>query len=176
VELDPAEPVAQAGGMTGYEQLCRVRGIVRAGGAEHRVDCLGQRTHLWGEPDWERIESTRTVAAWLADGTGVTLTAVRPRGVAGHDREEAWAALLDPAGSLHVDEPRLSTTYDGEGRQRRAGLELWLGDDDFPRRGAGEVLCGSTFDLGQLQLDCAFFAWHIDGRSGVGRYDLVRRA
>jgi hypothetical protein len=176
VEIDPAEPVARAGGMVGYEQLCRVRGTVRAGGSERRVDCLGQRTHLWGEPDWERIETTRTVMAWLDDGTGVTLTAVRPRGVDGHDREAAWAAVLDADGGLHADDPRLSTTYDGEGRQRRAGLELWTGEEDYPIRAAGEVLCGSTFDLGQLQLDCAFFAWHMDGREGVGRYDLVRRA
>jgi hypothetical protein len=176
VEIDPAEPVALTGGMAGYEQLCRVHGTARTAAGDQRVDCLGQRTHLWGAPDWDRIEATRTVAAWLDDGTGVTLTAVRPLGAAGHDDEAAWAAVLDPGGSLHVDEARLSTTYDGEGRQRRAGLELWVGEDDYPRRGAGEVLCGSTLDLGQLQLDCAFFAWHMEGRSGVGRYDLLRRA
>jgi hypothetical protein len=177
-EIDAGEPVARAGGMVGYEQLCRVRGTVRVAGAERRVDCLGQRTHLWGEPDWGRIEATRTVNAWLDDGTGVALTAVRPQGAAGQDDEAAWAALLDAEGSVHVDEPRLSTTYDGDGRQRRAGLELWIGGDEdgYPRRGAGEVLCGSTFDLGQLRLDVAFFAWHMDGREGVGRYDLVRRA
>ena len=31
-------------------------------------------------------------------------------------------------------------------------------------------------DLGSLQLDCAFFRWHLEGRAGVGRYDIVRRA
>ena len=49
-------------------------------------------------------------------------------------------------------------------------------EDDYPRRGAGQVLCGSSVELGQLRLDCAFFAWQLDGREGVGRYDLVRRA
>jgi hypothetical protein len=177
-EIDAAEPVARAGGMVGYEQLCRVRGTVRAGGAERAVECLGQRSHVWGEPDWERIDSTRTLSAWLQDGTGVSLTSVRPAGAEGQDTDAAWAVLLDPvAGSLHVDEPRLSTVYDGDGHQRRAGLELWVGgEDDYPRRAAGEVLCGSTFDLGRLRLDCAFFAWHMEGRQGVGRYDLVRRA
>jgi hypothetical protein len=176
VEIDAAEPVAAAGGMAGYEQLCRVHGTARTADGDRSVRCLGQRTHLWGDPDWARIESTRTVAAWLDDGTGVTLIAVRPRGAGGQDDEASWAALLDPAGSLHVDEPRLSTTYDAEGRQRRAGLELWVGDDGYARRAAGQVLCGSTFDLGELQLDCAFFAWQMEGREGVGRYDLVRRA
>jgi hypothetical protein len=176
-EIDPAEPVARAGGMVGYEQLCRVTGTVRADGTERRVDCHGQRSHQWGDPDWDRIEATRNVAAWLDDGTGVSLTAVRPRGARGHDAEAAWGVLLDPTGTLHVDEPRLSTTYDGDGRQRRAGLELWVGEeDDEALRAAGEVLCGSTFDLGQLRLDCSFFTWRMDGRAGVGRYDLVRRA
>jgi hypothetical protein len=176
VAIDPAEPIAAAGGMAGYEQLCRVHGTARTADGERSVHCHGQRTHLWGEPDWDRIESTRTVGAWLDDGTGVTLTSVRPRGAGGQDEEATWAAVLDPAGSLYVDDPRLSTTYDADGRQRRAGLELWVGDDGYARRGAGQVLCGSTFDLGELQLDCAFFAWHMDGREGVGRYDLVRRA
>jgi len=38
------------------------------------------------------------------------------------------------------------------------------------------VLCGSTLELGPLALDCAFFAWHIEGREGVGRYDILRPA
>jgi hypothetical protein len=176
-ELDPGEPVARAGGMAGYEQLCRVTGTVRARGREHTVDCLGQRSHTWGEPDWERIDSTRMVTAWLEDGTGVTLTSVRPAGAPGHDADAIWGVLLGPEATVHIDEPRISTTSDGDGRQRRVGLELWLGgDDDVAHRAAGEVLCGSTFDLGQLRLDCSFFAWHMDGRRGVGRYDLVRRA
>jgi len=175
-EIDAAEPVAAAGGMVGYEQLCRVTGTVVARGKERAIECLGQRSHLWGEPDWERIDATRTVAAWLDDGTGFALTAVRPDGARGHDRDAAWAVLLDADGSLHVDQPRLSTTYDADGHQRRAGLELWLGEGDHARRAAGEVLCGSSFDLGPLRLDCAFLRWHMGGREGVGRYDLVRRA
>ncbi len=175
--LGEDEAAAQAGGMTGYEQLCLVHGTVRTGGRAHELRCLGQRGHLWGEPDWSRIETTRTVTAWLEDGTGMSLTAVRPAGAADHAAEATWAALLGGAGSLRVDEPRLSTTYDGEGRQRRAGLELWVGEEDaYPRRGAGELLCGSTLDLGQLRLDCAFFTWRVDGRSGIGRYDVLRQA
>jgi len=177
VEIDPAEPLARVGGMSGYEQLCRVQGTVRAGGAEHAVHCLGQRSRAWGEPDWERMEATRTLSAWLDDGTGLSVAAVRPAGARAHDEEVHWGAVLDPAGSLHVDEPRLSTTYDGDGRQRRAGLELWIEEaDGAPRRAAGEVVCGSTLDLGELRLDAAVFRWHVDGRRGVGRYDILRCA
>jgi hypothetical protein len=88
-----------------------------------------------------------------------------------------WAAILGPGGSAGIADPRLSTTYDGDGHQRRAGLELWMDEDDhaLPARGSGEVLCGSTLDLGQLRLDCAFFRWRLEGREGVGRYDVLRR-
>jgi hypothetical protein len=172
-DIEPSEPLAQAGGMTGYEQLCRVHGTLRG----RAVRCLGQRGHSWGEPDWQQILQTRALAAWLDDGSGVVLSAVRPAGAAGHEPEATWASLLTPAGSLRVDEPRLTTTYDDAGRQRRAALELWVGEDDaYPRRAAGEVVCGSTLDLGQLRLDCAFLRWRMDGRSGTGRYDLLRRA
>jgi hypothetical protein len=76
-----------------------------------------------------------------------------------------------------VAEPLLSTTYDDEDRQHTAGLELWVGEDDgYPLRAAGQVLCGTTLDLGTLRMDCAFFRWQMEGRRGVGRYDVVRRA
>ena len=83
----------------------------------------------------------------------------------------------EPGRLLEIDDGRLSTTYDADGHARRAGLELWPADEEeWARRGAGEVLCGSSLDLGALRLDCAFFRWHLEGRAGVGRYDIVRRA
>ena len=76
---------------------------------------------------------------------------------------------------MRVEDPRLSTGYDGEQRQRRAGLELWLDEESHARRAAGEVVCGTSLDLGRLRLDCAFLRWHMEGREGVGRYDILRR-
>jgi len=172
-ELDAGDPAARAGGMEGYEQLCRVTGSVRG----RTVDCLGQRGHAWGAADWSRIDLARSLAAWLEDGSGIALTAIRPARAESHADEATWAALLEPSAPVAVAEPRLSTTYDADGRQRRAGLELWVNEeDDYPHRGAGQVLCGSSLELGELRLDCAFFAWHVDGRDGVGRYDVLRRA
>jgi hypothetical protein len=169
--------VARVGGLAGYEQLCRVEGTARLGGVEHTVRCLGQRSHLWGAPDWDRLGVTRTLSAWLDDGTAIAMATAAPAGAEGHDGEARWAALLDPAGSLHVADPRLSTTYDGDGHQRRAGLELWVGEqDELPRRAAGEVVAGSTLELGEVRLDAAVFAWHAQGRRGVGRYDVLRSA
>jgi hypothetical protein len=171
----PAESPA-LGGMAGYDQPCRVRGSVRAGGREVTVDALGGRGRAWGDPDWEQIELTRSVAAWT-DGAAAALTAIRPAGARHHADEATWAAVWEPEGLLEIDDGRLSTTYDADGHTRRAGLELWpVGDESWARRGAGEVLCGSSLDLGSLRLDCAFFRWHLEGRAGVGRYDIVRRA
>ena len=51
-----------------------------------------------------------------------------------------------------------------------------MSDDGPVRRAAGEVLCGTTLDLGRLRLDCSFLAWRMEGRVGVGRYDILRRS
>ena len=174
--LDAAAPVARAGGMEGYEQLCRVTGTVSHGGRTHQVRCLGQRGQLWGRPDWGRIELARTVSAWLGDDRALTLTAVRPAKAKGHLDEAVSGFLFEGGEPVAIDDPRLSTTYDGEQRQRRAGLELWMDEEaHFAHRMAGEVLCGTTLDLGEQRLDSAFFRWRMDGREGVGRYDVLRR-
>jgi hypothetical protein len=179
-ELAPDSAVARAGGMAGFEQPVRVRGQARVGDARVAVDGLGQRGHSWGAPDWERIELARTVSAWMGDDLAVSLTAIRPSGKRDHSQEAIAASILERADggaprAIDVADPRLSTTYDGGGRQRNAGLELWV-DDDYPRRAAGEVACGTSLDLGRLRLDCAFFRWRMEGRQGFGRYDVLRRA
>jgi hypothetical protein len=181
-ELEPGDPAAKLGGMEGYEQLVEVEGVVTVDGAERRFRGHGERGHSWGAPDWDRLAVARTLGVWFGDGTGVTATAVRPAKAASHADEAIHAVIVDAAGEdgdlapVVVADPRISTTYDGEGRQRHAGLELYVGEDDaYARRAAGEVACGTTLDLGRLRLDCAFFRWRMEGRTGVGRYDVLRR-
>ena len=174
--LDAEDPVARAGGMEGYEQLCSVSGTVRVGERRVAVRCLGQRGHLWGTPDWNRIELARTLSAWMGADRAVTLTALRPAKAKHHDEEAVAGFLIDGGEPLAIFDPRLSTTYDGSLRQRRAGLELWMQEDGgLARRAAGEVLCGTTVDLGDLRLNSAFFHWRMEGREGTGRYDVLRR-
>jgi hypothetical protein len=181
-ELPPEDPVARAGGMAGFEQACRVTGSATVAGVRVAVDGLGQRGHSWGAPDWDRIALARTVGAWLGDDLAVSLTAIRPAGAKHHDDERVAATILDrdPESGAErataVVDPRLSTTYDADGRQLAAGLELFVDEESFPRRAAGEVACGTTLDLGRLTLHCAFFRWRMEGRTGVGRYDVLARA
>ena len=177
LDVEALAPAAQlsVGGMDGYDQLCRVRGTVQG----RRVDCLGQRGHAWGHADWSKLELARTVTAWLDEGTAVTLSAVRPTSAKHHADEAIAASVILDGAQVAVIEPRLSTTYDADGRHVHAGLELWVvdGDGEYPHRAAGSVRCGATVAMaGDLRLDCAFFAWHMEGRAGVGRYDIVRRA
>jgi hypothetical protein len=175
-EVDPESGVAQAGGMAGYEQLCNVTGSVRHGGRSHPVRCLGQRGHGWGTPDWSRIELARTLSAWMGADRAVTLTAVRPAKAKHHDEEAVGGFLIDGGEPVAIFDPRLSTTYDGRLRQRSAGLELWMSEEGgYARRAAGQALCGTTIDLGELRLDSAFFQWRMEGRVGTGRYDVLRR-
>ena len=174
--LDPDSAVAQVGGMAGYEQLCGVTGSVRHGGRSLRVNCLGQRGHGWGTPDWGRIELARTLSAWMGADRAVTLMAVRPAKAKHHDAEAVGGFLIDRGEPIAVFDPRLSTTYDGELRQRRAGLELWMSEEGgHARRAAGAAVCGTTVDLGDLRLDSSFFEWRMEGRVGTGRYDVLRR-
>ncbi|HEU4974586.1 MAG TPA: hypothetical protein VFT50_05810 [Baekduia sp.] len=183
-QLEAGLPAGRLGGMEGYDQLVRVTGTVTVGGRERRFTGRGQRGHSWGAPDWDRLSVARTLGVWLEGDTGVTLTAVRPAKASSHADEAVHAVLLSPAHegagdsvATVVADPRLSTTYDADGRQRHAGLELYLTEDaDYARRAAGEVACGTTLDLGRLRLDCAFFRWRMEGRTGVGRYDILRRA
>lgn len=170
------DPVARIGGLEGYEQLCNVTGTVRVGGRAVAVRCLGQRGHLWGVPDWSRIELARTLTVWMGGDRAVHLTAVRPAKAKHHDEEVIAGFLIDGGPPQAIFDPRLSTSYDAEMHQRRAGLELWMEEEGgLARRVAGEAFCGTRVDLGDLRLDSAFFRWRMEGREGVGRYDLLRR-
>ena len=173
MELTSDSAAGRAGGMEGSEWFCRVSGT--AGGVP--LTGLGQRGTSWGEPDWAKMTLARTVTAWFDDAHAISLAAIRPAKAKSHADEAVTAFVLGEEAPMEIEDPRLSTTYDAEGRQRSAGLELYVGaDDEYPIRAAGEVVAGTTLDLGRLRLECAFFRWRMHGRSGLGRYDVLRRA
>jgi len=108
----------------------------------------------------------------------VMIGAFRPAKAKDHGRDEVAAVVLEglPPAPVAIADPLLSTAYDTDGHQRRAGWELWPeAEEAYARRGAGEVVCGTSLDLGRLRLDCAFFRFRMEGREGVGRYDVLRR-
>ena len=122
-----------------------------------------------------QLDALRTVSAIMDEKNALVALARRPRGALGHGEERVGAVLIDEGRFLEVDEARLSTVYDGEGRQRSAGLELWLRGEEFPRRGSGVVVAGSSLQLEEVDVHAAVFRWRLDGREGVGAYELMAR-
>jgi hypothetical protein len=175
--FSPDSDVVRATGMERYEQLCRVRGTVTVAGRGTEVDCLGQRGHAWGDGDRDGIAAARSLGVWLEDGAGLVMETARPAGAAGHDVEAISAFLFDAERPepVAVADPRLSIEYGPDGQARRAGLELWVSEeDDYPIRVAGAVAFRSTLPHDGHELECAFVDWSVDGRKGVGSYEVVR--
>jgi hypothetical protein len=169
LRLEPVSPEVDLDGVTA--RICRVAGQVEG----TKVAGLGTFSITSVAPRWEELQAVRSISALVDEGTGLLALARRPRGAAGHGDEQVRAGLyLD--GELHeVEEARISTVYDGGGRQRSAGLELWLPEEEYPRRGSGLVIAGSSFDLEAIQVHAAVFRWRLDGREGIGAYELMVR-
>jgi hypothetical protein len=169
LRLEPASPELDLGGVTA--RICRVTG--EAGGRS--VKCLGTFSLTTVTPRWEELDAIRSLSALVDEGNGLLALARRPRGAKGHGEELVRAGLLVD-GVLHeVEEARISTVYDGDGRQRSAGLELWLPGEEFPRRGSGLVIAGSSLELDPVRVHAAVFRWRLDGREGIGAYELMVR-
>jgi hypothetical protein len=169
LKLEPVSAAVELNGVTA--RICRVAGQVDA----TTVDCLGTFSITTIAPRWEELQAVRSISALVDEGTGLLALARRPRDAPGHGDEEVSAGLFID-GELHqVEEARISTVYDGGGRQRSAGLELWLPDEEYPRRGSGLVIAGSTFELETIQVHAAVFRWRLDGREGIGAYELMVR-
>jgi hypothetical protein len=148
---------------------------VRGEAAGRRVDCLGTVSETDAPPRWEELDALRTISALVDERHALLAIARRPRGAVGHGEERITARLVEDDGLLEVEQARISTVYDGGGRQRSAGLELWISGEEYPRRGSGLVIAGSSLDLEEIEVHAAVFRWRLDGREGIGAYELMVR-
>jgi hypothetical protein len=169
LEFEPFTPPADLGGARA--RVARVRG--RAGGKP--IECLGTVGETVEPPAWEGLDSVRLVSALFDEEHAVLLVARRPRGAVGHGQEVVVAHVLSGEEMLAVEQARVSTVYDAEGRQRSAGLELWLPGEDFPRRASGSARAGLSLTLEGLRVDAALMAWRMEGRDGAGVYEVTLR-
>jgi hypothetical protein len=169
LRFDPIAPPASLSGLR--ITLCAVIGTVGA----TRVDCLGTASETTEPPAWAELDAVRGVTAVFGPDRAVFLLARRPRGVMGHGHELVEASLLLDGELADVETARLSTVYDGEGRQRNAGVELYLPEEDFPRRLSGTVRAGASLSLEGLRVNAAMFGWQMEGREGAGLYELAVR-
>jgi hypothetical protein len=177
------EPVAAEGPEPaghGFDQLCRVAGRFSVSGQDQDVTSAGVRgARDGGLRGANGFESVREVAVWFEPADGLALTAFRPAGAKGQDGDVISAAVLDAESWAPVEDPRLSTTYAGDGWASRAGLELWLAADEDQqelRRAAGEAVgARASAVAGDLELRAELFRWHSRGRDGTGVYVLTTR-
>jgi hypothetical protein len=169
VELEPVSEAMELGGVSA--RVCHVTGEV--GGTS--VDCLGTASETREAPEWDELDALRSISVLAAEDHALLALARRPRGAEGHGQELVTAKLLSEGELLTVEDARISTVYDGDGRQRTAGLELWLPGEDFPRRVSGSARAGASLTLEGLRVHAAVFQWRMEGREGTGEYDIVVR-
>jgi hypothetical protein len=150
-------------------RVCRVGGTVDG----ERLDCLGTATETLKPPRWDDLDALRGLSALFDEEHAVLALARRPRGAVGHGQEQVVAWLVSGGDVRRVEDARISTVYDGDGRQRNAGLELWMPGEDFPRRASGTAVAGTTLTLEGLRVNAAVFSWRMEGRDGAGAYEVT---
>jgi hypothetical protein len=118
----------------------------------------------------------RSIGIVFADGGLLALTSSLPAGRREHGEEQIAAVLCDPDGApVEFEEALLSTEYGEDGVQRRATLELWPdGEDGQPLRGAGTLISSVSVRRPGLNAEIAFFRWSVEGREGLGTYEVAR--
>jgi hypothetical protein len=118
----------------------------------------------------------RSIGIVFSDGGLLALTARLPGGRGSHGDEEVAAVLCDPdAAPVEFEEALLSTEYGEDGVQRRATLELWSdAEEGRPLRGAGTLISSVAVRRDGLDSTIAFFRWSVEGREGLGHYEVSR--
>jgi hypothetical protein len=118
----------------------------------------------------------RSIGIVFSDGGLLALTSALPAGASEHGEEEVAAVLADPdAAPVTFEEALLSTEYSEDGVQRRATLELWPdAKDGQPLRGAGTLISSTSIQRRGLNAEIAFFRWSVEGREGLGTYEVAR--
>jgi hypothetical protein len=118
----------------------------------------------------------RSIGIVFSDGGLLALTSQLPEGGGGIDEEEMTAALCEPEGAPQTfEETLLSTEYGEDGVQRRATLELWPSVEEMrPLRGAGSLISSIRVRRQNLDSQIAFFRWAVEGREGLGTYEVAR--
>ena len=118
----------------------------------------------------------RSIGIVFSDGGLLALTSTLPAGGREHGDEEVAAVLSDPDGAPQTfEEALLSTEYGEDGVQRRATLELWPDTEEMrPLRGAGTLINAVAVQRDGLDSQIAFFRWSVEGREGLGHYEVAR--
>lgn len=120
----------------------------------------------------------RSIGIVFADGGLLALTSTLPENGEAHGDEEVEAFFCDADGApVGFEETLLSTEYGDDGVQRRVTLELWPDVEEMrPLRGAGTLINSVSVRRQSLDSQIAFFRWSLEGREGLGTYEVARVA
>jgi hypothetical protein len=118
----------------------------------------------------------RSIGIVFDDGGLLALTSTLPAAAASGEDEEVAAVLCDPdAAPVEFEETLISTEYGRDGVQRRVSLELWPDVEDArPLRGAGSLISSIALRRDGIDSRIAFFRWSVEGREGLGHYEVSR--
>jgi hypothetical protein len=158
----------------GFDQLCRV--TIRLAAEPREFECPGTR---WFRPELDlgRFDSLRALGASFAPGEAIAVFSLRPVDQAGHDADLVSASVFEKDSSAPVGDARLSTTYAADGVPSRVSIELWQGEgeDEFPRRAAGEAVGhGAVADHGSRELRAELFRVFSRDVEAAGVYLVAR--
>lgn len=169
VKLTPVSDTADLGGVA--VSVCAVEGSV--GGK--KISGLGTAAETRRPPEWRELDLLRAISAVFEPGLAALAVARRPREAGEHGSELVTAVLIEGGELRAPEDARISTVYDGGGRQHSSGLELWFPGEDYPRRLFGTVQAGTSLELEGLAVHAAAFNWRMEGHTGAGLYELTLR-
>jgi hypothetical protein len=169
VKLTPVSDTADLSGVT--VSVCSVEGSV--GGK--KISGLGTAAETHRPPEWRELDLLRAISAVFEPGLAALVVARRPRSAEEHGSERVTAVLIENGELRAPEDTRISTVYDGGGRQHSSGLELWFPGEDYPRRLFGTVQAGTSLELEGLSVHAAAFNWRMEGHAGAGLYELTLR-
>jgi hypothetical protein len=181
LELSPLGPraVLETEWMPSRELFsCRGSGTLSSDGKSASFSGVGVLARSADGADLGGDSLHRYLAVAFADGGLLALAAARSAGGNAHGDEAVKAVLVGPDSHPQaLSEVLLSTEYDRRGRHRRATLELWTEEepDGPPLRAGGELICGTTLPGDGPRTDVAFMRWSLEGRPGLGRYEVIRQ-
>jgi len=169
VTFTTASDTADLGGIG--VTICSVEGSARG----RKISGLGTAAETLRPPEWRELDVLRAISAVFEPGLGALAIARRPRDAEDHGSELVNAVLIEGGELRAPEDARISTVYNGGGRQHSSGLELWFPGEDYPRRLFGTVQAGTSLDLEGLSVHAAAFTWRMEGHVGAGLYELTLR-
>lgn len=118
----------------------------------------------------------RSIVAMFDNGDSFFMNAYRPAVYHGHGDERNDGVLIEGGESIPIADARLSTVFSKDDLHTQASLELWLENDEFPRRISGEAIEGTHVELTDRDVALAFFNWTMGPHSGIGYYEIALAA